>query len=89
MLVFWIELGLRPGCVVSSGGPGPEGRQLVGIASWAGLLDRIPLCTLTSGIRAYGRKNLENLRGHIVWFSPTSEPEGVPNQLKSLGLGSC
>jgi hypothetical protein len=32
-LVFWVELGSRPGYVVGSGGSGPEGHQLVGIAS--------------------------------------------------------
>jgi hypothetical protein len=32
-LVFWVELGLMPRYVVGSGGSGPEGRRLVGIAS--------------------------------------------------------
>ena len=32
-LVFWVELDPRPGYVVGSGGLGPEGRRLVGIAS--------------------------------------------------------
>ena len=32
-LVFWVELGLRPGYVVCFSGPRPGGRRLVGIAS--------------------------------------------------------
>jgi hypothetical protein len=34
-LVFWVELGPRPGYVVDSSGPRTEGRQLVGIAGRA------------------------------------------------------
>ena len=30
-LAFWVELGLRPGYVVSSSGPGSKGRRLVGL----------------------------------------------------------
>jgi hypothetical protein len=35
-LVFWDELGLRPGYVVGSSGPRPERRQLACIVSRAG-----------------------------------------------------
>jgi hypothetical protein len=35
-LVFWVELSPRSGYVMGSGGPRPEGRRLMGIASQAG-----------------------------------------------------
>jgi len=42
-LVFWVEVRPEAGYVVSSGGPGPEGRRLMGYSE----LGQIPLRTLT------------------------------------------
>ena len=42
-LVFWVEVRPEAGYVVSSGGPRPEGRRLMGYSE----LGQIPLRTLT------------------------------------------
>ena len=61
---------------MGSGGPRP-GRAPARGYSGSG---RIPLCTLTSGIRAEGWKNLEYLRCHMV----TGEPVNVSGRSHGL-----
>jgi hypothetical protein len=54
-------------------------------------LGRIPLHTLTSGIKAHGQKNLENLTGHMVtghYYTCTFHSHVVTTSQSNFGLGS-
>jgi hypothetical protein len=54
-------------------------------------LDRILLRTLTSGIKAHGQKNPENLTGHMVtehYYTCTFHKHVVTTSQSNFGLGS-